>query len=91
MRLRLASVLLATVLTSGAASAEPPRRPDYVFTADPRFGMEGGVRTFGSLGRLVYRYEEALPTIVLVDEHKVTGKLAGVLGRSLQIQQRESL
>jgi hypothetical protein len=87
VRNRLSAVVVAAAVFgySGRAVADPPpARPDYVFTADPTFGMEGGVRTFGSIGRLLYRYEDALPRVVHVDERKVTGKIVGVLGRSLK-------
>jgi hypothetical protein len=47
--------------------------------------MEGGVRAFGSIGRFLFHYEDALPKFVSVDEGKVSGKLVGILGRSLKL------
>lgn len=61
-------VALAAALVCTPARAEEPYGPrrtpraEYVFVADPDFTMEGNARTFESLGRVVFLYEEALPT-----------------------------
>lgn len=80
-------IAFAAVLAyAGPAVADAPSRPDYVLVADPKLGMEGGVLTFGSIGRLIYHYEDALPRLVDVDEAAtVSGKFVGILGRSLKL------
>jgi hypothetical protein len=83
----LAGVVGLVVLAASAEAraADPPadvdpRQPPLVFVADPRFGMEGGIRTTESLGRLVFRYELALPEVPL-DETRSLGKAAAFGGR----------
>ena len=80
---RVRSAALAA-LASLAALATPSRaRADepLVFVADPQLAMEGGVRTFDSAGRVVFRYEEALPTVVRLDETRPLEHAGAVLGR----------
>lgn len=74
----------ATASTTPAEDAPPPR-PDLVFLADPNLGMEGGTRTIESLGRIVFRYDEALPTLVELDETRPASKVAAVLGRGVKL------
>ena len=46
-----------------ARAEEPTTAPDLVVVADPKFGMEGTVRTFMSIGRVLRRYEDHVPEI----------------------------
>ncbi len=62
-----------------------PERPDLVFVVDPKMGMETGVLGTESLGRLLFRYEEALPRGIFRDEATVPKKLAGMLTRGLKL------
>jgi hypothetical protein len=71
---------LLVLAASSDARAADPRQPPLVFVADPSFGMEGGIRTTESLGRLVFRYELALPKVPL-DETTSPGKAAAFGGR----------
>lgn len=87
----LAALALSTVLsTSSAARADPPphmpapHQPPLVFVLDPKLGMEAGIRTSDSLGRLVFRYDEVLPRLSW-NETTVLGKAGGVLARSAQL------
>lgn len=84
-RLLLVCATLGSVVPARAQSTEPPRRDDYVFVFDPQLGMEAGVRSFESLMRVVYRYEEALPVVVNLDEGALGEKLLGILGRAAKL------
>lgn len=63
-----------------AAPPGPAPASDLVLLVDPELGMETGVRTLTSAGRVVLRYDEALPTLV---DTKAT--LAGVVARALAL------
>jgi hypothetical protein len=76
---------LATMLVApSAVSAEPAPRDPLVFVADPKLGVETTVRTTDSLARVIYRYEDALPSVDL-DERTIGGKAVAVLGRGLKL------
>lgn len=88
----LAGVALAfglAILPPRSAHADPrlaspiPQAP-LVFVYDPKLGTEAGVRSADSIGRVIFRYDEALPTFVKLDEKTVLGKTAAVVGRGLQ-------
>lgn len=92
VRAAIAVASLALTAQSAAAADRPAKddRPihhgdDYVFVVDPKFGMEAGVRTTDSLYRLVSRYEDALPTVVRLDEMKPLEKGVGIFGRTLKL------
>lgn len=70
------ALALAGLLATTDAAADPP----LVFVGDPHFGMEGGVRSFDSLGRLVSRYELALPDLDL-DETRPAEHAIAIGGR----------
>jgi hypothetical protein len=81
---RVVGVLTLTwALSPGLARADEPPKPDLVFVADPKLGMEGGIRTSLSLGLIVSRYEELLPRIVHL-ESPAADHAIGVFGRLLQ-------
>jgi len=68
----------APALAAPAADASLP----LVFaTVNPRLGSEGGIRTFDSLGRLVFSYSDAISPGLGPDESSAPGKALGVLGR----------
>lgn len=69
---------------SSSASPAPAQAP-LVFVIDPKFGMEAGVRTFDSLGRVLFRYDEPLASVVSFDQRNVPGKIAGVVLRLGQL------
>jgi hypothetical protein len=76
--IREAAVALALSLVPAVAHAgEAP----LVFVADPHLGMEGGVRTFDSIARVAFRYEQALPPVINLDERKPAEHAGAVLGR----------
>jgi hypothetical protein len=64
-----AAAVLASLLAVGsprvASAGEPASREPLVFVADPKFGVETSVRTIDSLGRVAFRYEDALPSVEL--------------------------
>jgi hypothetical protein len=60
----LLTVGLLSASTSRAARADEPVKPDIVFVGDANFGMEGGIRSSLSMGQVVLRYDELLPTVV---------------------------
>ncbi|MFO0663679.1 MAG: hypothetical protein U0174_06985 [Polyangiaceae bacterium] len=79
------AVAFAATLVAGTALASEPDAPaeaplTFVF-GNPRLGMEGGVRTFDSLGRLVVYTTSAVPAGVFQDETTPHGKALGVFGR----------
>ncbi len=78
----LATCIIATCVSS--ARADDPPRPDLVFVANPNFGIEPGARTTLNAGRLLFRYQELLPSITKFDESRPSGKALGILGRTLQ-------
>ncbi len=87
MRRELGAALaaLALVIAPGSASAEePPPREPLVFVADPKMGVETTVRTTDSIGRVFFRYEDALPSVPL-DERTFVGKATAVFGRGLKL------
>lgn len=59
-------------------------REPYVLVAEPKMGVEPTTRTLDSVGRVLYRYEEALPTN-LVDEQRVSGRLLVGFGRMAKL------
>jgi len=71
---------------STAAHAEPARmpQPPLVFVADPKLGMEAGIRSVDSVGRVLFRYDELLPRLSW-NETTGVGKAAGVLARTGQL------
>lgn len=66
-------------------SAERPPPALTFVTVNPRLSGEGGVRTFESLGRLVFRYSDAISTGLGPDETTGPGKALAVLGRLLKL------
>lgn len=75
-----AGVAGAIAFASSIANAAEP----LVFVADPKMGVETTVRSTDSIGRVVFRYEEALPAIA-VNERTFWGKGAAVIGRGLEL------
>lgn len=88
--LRALAFMLALAFASPARAADPPARPvppwpsPLVFVTDTRLGMEAGIRTFDSLGRIVFRYDEAVPPLVTFDESRTGGKIGAITGRFAQ-------
>ncbi len=64
-----------------AAEPEPPAENPLVLVADLRFGMESGVRTVHSLGRVAFWYDDALADAVDIDETRPAGKAVAIGGR----------
>jgi hypothetical protein len=84
-RVVFAVALLVALLASrrlAAAEPPPPPRAPLVFVGDPKLGMEGTVRTFDSVGRLAFRYEDALPPMNLGSG--VFARVLGFIGRGLE-------
>jgi hypothetical protein len=81
----LGSALLAGALLvrPGAAHADPPQAP-LVFVVDPKIGTEAGIRSADSLGRVLFRYDEVLPSLVAWDDRSTPGRVGAVVGRTLQ-------
>ncbi len=79
-----ATLFAITAVSPRASAAGPPPREPLVFVADPDMGVETTVRTTDSIGRVLYRYEDALPPIH-VDERTLLGKTAAVIGRGLKL------
>ncbi len=59
---RAAALAVVLCFCATARAEEPPPRAPLVFVADPKLGVETSVRTLDSLGRLAFRYEDALPS-----------------------------
>ena len=72
-----------------AQAADPPPTPPWesplVFVTDPRFGMEAGLRSVDSLGRVFFRYDQALPPLVRWDETRGSGRAAAIVSRVAQL------
>lgn len=75
----VATAVAVLVSLGPTARADHPRDP-YVVVADPKMSVEPTVRTFDSVGRLVFRYEDALP-FDGVDTSRWTSRLLLGLGR----------
>jgi hypothetical protein len=65
------------------AQGDEPSRPDLVFVTDPKFGMEGGIRTTLSMGQIVFRYDELLPDVLHV-KNPTAERALGVFGRFVE-------
>ncbi len=76
-RLEAAAVAFALSFAAAGARADEP----LVFVADPHLGMEGGIRTLESAGRLAFRYEQAVPPLVHFDETRPLERAGAVAGR----------
>jgi hypothetical protein len=63
----------------------PPVQAPLVFVVDPKFGMEAGIRTFDSLARVLFRYDEPLAPFLAFDQHRTPGKIAAVALRIGQL------
>ncbi len=72
------------VCASSPAGAAPGEIA-YEVVVDPRLGMEGGVRTFLSAGRLAFGYDAALSRWLAWDESRPAGKAAAIIGRALKL------
>lgn len=81
----LAASLVAALAFSeeAVARADPPQAP-LVVVVDPKLGTEAGIRTVDSVGRLLFRYDEAIPKFVSWNERTVLGKGGAVVGRAVQ-------
>lgn len=79
-----ALLLSATPVQAGEPTPLPPSQSPLVFVLDPKLGMEAGVRTFDSLGRVIFRYDEALPALATFDETRMPGKIGAIAGRFAQ-------
>jgi hypothetical protein len=55
-----------------------------VFVFDPQLGTEAGIRSVDSVGRVVFRYDEALPRFIDWNEKTALGRTGAVIGRALQ-------
>jgi hypothetical protein len=81
-------VCVALVLLAGPARVraadKPPWQSELVFATDFRLGMEAGVRSLDSLGRVVFRYDEALPPLVAFDMRTPAGRAGALMGRAAQ-------
>ncbi len=86
--LRAGAVAGALVLGEGLAHAADPPPPSWqaplVFVTDPRLGIESGLRSVDSLGRVLFRYDEALPPLVRWDETRGSERTAAVFSRIAQ-------
>ncbi len=71
------------VASSFVSAARGDERLELV--VDPRFGMEGGVRTCLSLGRLAFGYDAHLSRWLAWDESRPAGKAGAILGRLLKL------
>lgn len=89
-----ALVVLLVAVTSGPVEpsiAHVPAEhslldgPPLTLVADPLFSMESGVRTFASLHRLSFMYDEPLRQALYFDESRPLTKVGGILGRLLKL------
>jgi hypothetical protein len=87
----VSAVLLSLLLASiQSAPAESPRSPsllgdDLVVLGDPDFGMESGIRSVRSLGRLAFLYDEELQRLMTLDEEEPAARALGTFGRLLKL------
>ena len=81
----LVMALAATV--PGSAHADPaptPPQAPLTFVIDPQLGTEMGIRSADSVARVLFRYDEAIPSFVSWNEKRPLGKVGAILARSLQ-------
>lgn len=84
-----AALTLVTTPARAGESAPPqltspmPEEP-LVFVVDPKLGMEASVRSIDSLGRLAFRFEDAIPNID-VDRSTIPGKIITFVGRGVRL------
>lgn len=81
--MRLEVGIVAAVLAVASRAAAFDREP-LVFVGDPKLGVEPSVRTFDSLGRLAFRYEDVLPTETIEDS-SLLGRAVRAIGRGLKL------
>lgn len=77
----LGAALLCPSAEVWATEAEPPVENPLVFVVDRRLGMEAGVRTVHSLGRVAFYYDDALADALDIDETRPEGKAVAIGGR----------
>jgi hypothetical protein len=82
----LAIALSCAVEGIARAQTEKPTTPraPLVFVYDPKLGMEAGIRSADSLGRILFRYDEAIPRFIDWNEKTVLGAAGAIVGRTLQ-------
>lgn len=87
----LSVVAAVSVLTStqsapaGARTSPSLLDGDLVILGDPDFGMEGGIRTVRSFGRLAFLYDEELRRLIPQNEERAPVRALGTLGRLVKL------
>jgi hypothetical protein len=78
-------LLVGVLFCASSPAIAAPGDVPYEFIVDPDLGMEGGVRTFLSIGRLAFGYDAYLSRWLDWDESRAAGKAAAILGRTLKL------
>ncbi|MBI4818157.1 MAG: hypothetical protein HY791_17980 [Deltaproteobacteria bacterium] len=79
------TLLCAVTTSTESTTSEDLLDDDLVFLGDPEFGMEAGVRTVRSFGRILFSYDAALSKRFELDESAPSGRFVGMLGRLLKL------